>query len=101
MMCFLALLALGASVSPRAISEPITHRFVPVWGVAIEPGQDLWKDTILVNGTIQQVDIYMEAHYGITRASPPNTPTSLRRTLFMPRRPPRAARIDEGEECHV
>ncbi|KAG6042325.1 hypothetical protein E4U39_006101 [Claviceps sp. Clav50 group G5] len=56
-------LALGASVSARAISEPITHRVVPAWEVAIEPGQDLWKDTILVNGTIQQVDTYMEARY--------------------------------------
>ncbi|KAG6289720.1 hypothetical protein E4U09_004799 [Claviceps aff. purpurea] len=60
MMCFLAL---GASVSARAISEPIAHRFVPTWEVAIEPGQNLWEETILVNGTIQQVDAYMEAHY--------------------------------------
>ncbi|CCE33673.1 uncharacterized protein CPUR_07599 [Claviceps purpurea 20.1] len=60
MMCFLAL---GASVSARAISEPITHRFVPTWEVTIEPGQNLWEETILVNGTIQQVDAYMEAHY--------------------------------------
>ncbi|KAG5954576.1 hypothetical protein E4U57_004332 [Claviceps arundinis] len=55
----------GASVSARAISEPITHRFVPTWEVAVEPGQSLYNlgDRILVNGTIQQVDAYMEAHY--------------------------------------
>ncbi|KAG6040222.1 hypothetical protein E4U39_007276 [Claviceps sp. Clav50 group G5] len=56
-------LALGASVSARAIPEPIAHRVVPAWKVAMKPGQDLWEDTILVNGTIQQVDTYMEAHY--------------------------------------
>ncbi|KAG6076351.1 hypothetical protein E4U16_002848 [Claviceps sp. LM84 group G4] len=56
-------LALGASVSARAISEPINHRVVPTWQVAIEPGQDPWEETILVNGTIQQVDAYMETRY--------------------------------------
>ncbi|CCE28807.1 uncharacterized protein CPUR_02496 [Claviceps purpurea 20.1] len=62
MMCFLAL-ETSVSVSARAISEPITHRFAPIWEVAVEPGQDLWEETILVNGTIQQVDAYMDAHY--------------------------------------
>ncbi|KAG6021795.1 hypothetical protein E4U19_005460 [Claviceps sp. Clav32 group G5] len=74
MMCFLAL---GTSISARAIPEngipengipesesaipePTTDLFVPSWDVAIEPGQD---ETIVVNGTIQQVDSYMEAHY--------------------------------------
>ncbi|KAG6150534.1 hypothetical protein E4U11_008336 [Claviceps purpurea] len=66
----MSLLALGASISARyipesaitesAIPEPTTDLFVPSWDVAIEPGQ---KDTIVVNGTIQQVDSYMEAHY--------------------------------------
>ncbi|KAG6153875.1 hypothetical protein E4U37_002565 [Claviceps purpurea] len=63
MMCFLAL---RASVSARAISERITHRVVPTWEVAVDPEQyqDSYEgDTVLVNGTIQQVDAYMEAHY--------------------------------------
>ncbi|KAG6018485.1 hypothetical protein E4U40_000275, partial [Claviceps sp. LM458 group G5] len=30
-------LALGASVSARAISEPITHLVVPTWEAAIDP----------------------------------------------------------------
>ncbi|KAG6289719.1 hypothetical protein E4U09_004798 [Claviceps aff. purpurea] len=34
--------------------------FVPSWDVAVDPGQE---DKIVVNGTIQQVDAYMEAHY--------------------------------------
>ncbi|KAG5915873.1 hypothetical protein E4U61_004179 [Claviceps capensis] len=63
-------LELGASVSARyisesaipesAIPEPTIDLSIPSWDVAIEPGQ---KDTIVVNGTIQQVDSYMEAHY--------------------------------------
>ncbi|KAG6056011.1 hypothetical protein E4U17_002575 [Claviceps sp. LM77 group G4] len=59
-------LALGASVSARAISEPIAHQVVPTWEAAIDPEkyQDyLDGDTTLVKGTIQQVDSYMEAHY--------------------------------------
>ncbi|KAG6109696.1 hypothetical protein E4U31_006652 [Claviceps sp. LM219 group G6] len=62
-MCFLAL---GASVSasaipiPEPIPIPTTDLFVPSWDVAVEPGQE---DMIVVNGTIQQVDAYMEAHY--------------------------------------
>ncbi|KAG6093675.1 hypothetical protein E4U14_000229 [Claviceps sp. LM454 group G7] len=64
MMCFLAL---GASVSARSVTKPITHRVVPNWEVAIDPEQyryyNEFGDTILVNGTIQQVDAYMEAHY--------------------------------------
>ncbi|KAG6236865.1 hypothetical protein E4U25_003266 [Claviceps purpurea] len=55
--CFLARWAL---VSALVVSEPTTGVFVPSWDVAIEPGQD---NKIVVNGTIQQVDSYMEAHY--------------------------------------
>ncbi|KAG5994753.1 hypothetical protein E4U52_000790 [Claviceps spartinae] len=55
-------LALGASVSALAVPEPTTSLFVTSWDVAIEPGQDD-SDKIVVNGTIQQVDAYMEAHY--------------------------------------
>ncbi|KAG5970851.1 hypothetical protein E4U56_007245 [Claviceps arundinis] len=55
-----------ASVSARSVTKPITHRVVPNWEVAIDPEQYRYYnfgDTILVNGTIQQVDAYMEAHY--------------------------------------
>ncbi|KAG5937980.1 hypothetical protein E4U60_001584 [Claviceps pazoutovae] len=55
-------LALGASVSALVVLEPTTGLFVPSWDVAIEPGQDD-SDKIVVNGTIQQVDAYMEARY--------------------------------------
>ncbi|KAG6061595.1 hypothetical protein E4U32_002878 [Claviceps aff. humidiphila group G2b] len=55
-------LALRASVSALAVPEPTTSLSVPSWDVAIEPGQDD-LDKIVVNGTIQQVDAYMEAHY--------------------------------------
>ncbi|KAG5943576.1 hypothetical protein E4U60_006593 [Claviceps pazoutovae] len=48
-----------SSVSVLAIPETTTGPFVPSWNVAIEPGQE---DKIVVNGTIQQVDAYMEAH---------------------------------------
>ncbi|KAG6056007.1 hypothetical protein E4U17_002571 [Claviceps sp. LM77 group G4] len=41
---------------------PTTGVFVPSWDVALEPGQHD-SDKIVVNGTIQQVDAYMEAHY--------------------------------------
>ncbi|KAG5961580.1 hypothetical protein E4U58_004192 [Claviceps cyperi] len=61
MMCFLAL---GASVSARhrhlKFPKPAPDPWVPSWDVAIEPGQE---DKIVVNGTIQKVDIYMETHY--------------------------------------
>ncbi|KAG6094116.1 hypothetical protein E4U14_008559 [Claviceps sp. LM454 group G7] len=68
-MCFLAL---AASVSARRHHR---HRhghhlkfpkpapigpWIPSWHVAIEPGQE---DKIVVNGTIQQVDTYMENLY--------------------------------------
>ncbi|KAG6076347.1 hypothetical protein E4U16_002844 [Claviceps sp. LM84 group G4] len=59
MMCFLAL---RDSVSARAISEPVYHLVAPTWRVTIEPGEDL-ENMILVNGTIQQVDAYMETRY--------------------------------------
>ncbi|KAG6018754.1 hypothetical protein E4U40_007846 [Claviceps sp. LM458 group G5] len=65
-------LALGASVSARAISEPIYHRVVPTWRVTIEPGEDL-ENMVLVNGTIQQVDAYMDAHYPGWSAKHANT----------------------------
>ncbi|KAG6032807.1 hypothetical protein E4U19_007144 [Claviceps sp. Clav32 group G5] len=55
--CFLAL---WASVSALIVPEPTTGIFVPSWDVAIEPGED---NKIVVNGTIQQVDSYMEARY--------------------------------------
>ncbi|KAG6189967.1 hypothetical protein E4U36_003986 [Claviceps purpurea] len=55
-------LALGASVSALVVLEPTTGLFVPSWDVAIEPGQDD-SDKIVVNGTIQQVDAFMEANY--------------------------------------
>ncbi|KAG5927948.1 hypothetical protein E4U60_007906 [Claviceps pazoutovae] len=54
-------LALGASVSALVVLEPTTGPFVPSWDATIEPGQDD-SDKIVVNGTIQQVDAYMEAH---------------------------------------
>ncbi|KAG6108416.1 hypothetical protein E4U14_003663 [Claviceps sp. LM454 group G7] len=53
-------LSLVASVSAVAIPESITGLFVPSWNVAIEPGQEV---EIVVNGTVQQVDAYMEANY--------------------------------------
>ncbi|KAG6039284.1 hypothetical protein E4U39_007798 [Claviceps sp. Clav50 group G5] len=56
--CFLAL---WASVS-ALVPEPMTGLFVPFWHVDLESGQDD-SDKIVVNGTIQQVDAYMEAHY--------------------------------------
>ncbi|KAG6263723.1 hypothetical protein E4U48_006551 [Claviceps purpurea] len=59
-MCLKFFLPLVASVSAVAISEPIPGLFVPSWNVAIEPGQE---DIIVVNGTVQQVDAYMEANY--------------------------------------
>ncbi|KAG5967047.1 hypothetical protein E4U57_001376 [Claviceps arundinis] len=56
-MCFLSLVA---SVSAVAIPELIPGLFVPSWNVVIEPGQE---DKIVVNGTVQQVDAYMEDNY--------------------------------------
>ncbi|KAG5933115.1 hypothetical protein E4U59_007059, partial [Claviceps monticola] len=49
-----------ASGSAVGIREPTTGLFVPSWDVAIEPGQE---DKIVVNGTVQQVDAYMESNY--------------------------------------
>ncbi|KAG6282253.1 hypothetical protein E4U46_008360 [Claviceps purpurea] len=83
-ICFLAV-ALGASVTvsaraipqPVRIPEPINHRIVPTWRVNINPdGPDLWEGTILVNGTIQQVDAYMDAHYPGWSAKMENFPSS-------------------------
>ncbi|CCE28806.1 uncharacterized protein CPUR_02495 [Claviceps purpurea 20.1] len=68
--CFLARWAL---VSALVVSEPTTGVFVPSWDVAIEPGQD---NKIVVNGTIQQVDSYMEAHYPGWSAKMANFPSS-------------------------
>ncbi|KAG6178600.1 hypothetical protein E4U36_006281 [Claviceps purpurea] len=51
------------SLSPRLASSD----FIPSWDVAIETGQE---DKIVVNGTIQQVDTYMEAQKGLTRSHP-------------------------------
>ncbi|KAG6228407.1 hypothetical protein E4U26_001023 [Claviceps purpurea] len=68
--CFLARWAL---VSVLVVSEPTTGVFVPSWDVAIEPGQD---NKIVVNGTIQQVDSYMEAHYPGWSAKMANFPSS-------------------------
>ncbi|KAG6310896.1 hypothetical protein E4U44_004940 [Claviceps purpurea] len=74
MMCFLAL---GVSVSARAILDPmlpINHSIVPTWKANIDPGgEDLWEGTILVNGTIEQVDAYMDAHYPGWSAKHANT----------------------------
>ncbi|KAG6282510.1 hypothetical protein E4U09_000595, partial [Claviceps aff. purpurea] len=51
-LCFFAL---GLpSLSPR----PASSDSIPSWDVAIETGHE---DKIVVNGTIQQVDTYMEA----------------------------------------
>ncbi|KAG6053608.1 hypothetical protein E4U33_000172 [Claviceps sp. LM78 group G4] len=47
-------------LSAVTIPDPITDLFVPSWNVAIEPGQE---EMIVVNGTVQQVDAYMEANY--------------------------------------
>ncbi|KAG6110995.1 hypothetical protein E4U13_005118 [Claviceps humidiphila] len=60
MIIILYFLSLLASVSAVAIPESITDLFVPSWNVAIEPGQEV---EIVVNGTVQQVDAYMEANY--------------------------------------
>ncbi|KAG6026955.1 hypothetical protein E4U40_001828 [Claviceps sp. LM458 group G5] len=64
MMCFLEV-ALGASISALwsrhvKLPRPAGSPYIPSWNVAIEPGQ---KDMIVVNGTIEHVDAYMEAHY--------------------------------------
>ncbi|KAG6165370.1 hypothetical protein E4U26_006054 [Claviceps purpurea] len=76
-ICFLAV-ALGSLLVPSLrIPEPINHRIVPTWRVNINPdGPDLWEGTILVNGTIQQVDAYMDAHYPGWSAKMENFPSS-------------------------
>ncbi|KAG6309015.1 hypothetical protein E4U44_007384 [Claviceps purpurea] len=46
------------SKSPE--DPPYAVPFVPTWDVAIEPGQD---EKIILYGTIEQADAYMELHY--------------------------------------
>ncbi|KAG6117287.1 hypothetical protein E4U13_001212 [Claviceps humidiphila] len=45
---------------PSQSPAPVSTLFVPSWHLAIDPDQE---DKIVVNGTIQQIDAYMEAHY--------------------------------------
>ncbi|KAG6269327.1 hypothetical protein E4U48_004313 [Claviceps purpurea] len=86
-ICFLAVplgLKLGLSDSlcschPSGSLSPSTTAcgIVPTWRVNINPdGPDLWEGTILVNGTIQQVDAYMDAHYPGWSAKMENFPSS-------------------------
>ncbi|KAG6022886.1 hypothetical protein E4U40_004302 [Claviceps sp. LM458 group G5] len=58
-LCFLSLVASVSSVA-IPVPDPITDLFIPSWNVAIEPGQE---EMIVVNGTVQQIDAYMEANY--------------------------------------
>ncbi|KAG6034094.1 hypothetical protein E4U41_006683 [Claviceps citrina] len=57
----LGAIALVAPVSAAALPRaPFTRMFVPSWTVPIAPGSN---ETVVVNGTVQQVDAYMQKHY--------------------------------------
>ncbi|KAG6005732.1 hypothetical protein E4U21_007748 [Claviceps maximensis] len=56
----LGLFAFGAMVSALAVSEPTTKIWIPSWDMPVHPESD---ETIVVNGTIEEVHSFMEKRY--------------------------------------